>query len=109
MIRAERGGLVYSLTQCRRQRRLVPNRVRAAHALAGDILEGHELAVQNYLSLLKAGRSMYGMDLFRLAGIDMSTREPVEKTFGVLAGIVDRQTAAKPKTKKKAKRKTKKK
>ena len=64
--------------------------ISAAHALAGQILDGSGGAVDNYLNLLKAGSSLYAMDLFKLAGVDMTKPAVVEKTFGVLADLVDR-------------------
>jgi oligoendopeptidase F len=33
---------------------------------------------------------MYPLDALKLAGVDMTTPEPVEKTFGVLSQLVDR-------------------
>jgi oligoendopeptidase F len=64
--------------------------ISAAHALADQILAGSSGAVDNYLSFLKAGGSLYAMDLFELAGVDMTKPAVVEKTFGVLADLVDR-------------------
>lgn len=64
--------------------------ISGAHALASDILAGQPGAVDNYLAFLKAGGSLYPMDALKLAGVDMSTPEPVEKTFAVLASYVDR-------------------
>jgi len=64
--------------------------ISAAHALADQILAGSSGAVDNYLNFLKAGSSLYTMDLFDLAGVDMTKSVVVEKTFGVLADLVDR-------------------
>lgn len=64
--------------------------ISGAHALAEGVLSGSESARQNYLAFLKAGGSMYPLDALRLAGVDLSTPAPVEKTFGVLASMVDR-------------------
>ena len=47
-------------------------------------------AAQRYLAFLKAGGSLYPLDALKLAGIDMTTPEPVERAFGVLEGLVDR-------------------
>jgi len=33
---------------------------------------------------------VYPLDALKLAGVDMTSPEPVETTFGVLAGMVDR-------------------
>ena len=46
-----------------------------------------------HLSFLKAGDSLYSLDALKLAGVDMTTPEAVETTFGVLAGYVDRLEA----------------
>ncbi len=64
--------------------------ISAAHALAEGVLSGKRSAVQNYLSFLKAGGSLYPLDALRLAGVDLTTPEPVEKTFAVMAGLVER-------------------
>lgn len=64
--------------------------ISAAHSLANGILNGKDGAVENYLSFLKAGGSMYPMDALQLAGVDMTSPEPVETTFAVLASYVDK-------------------
>lgn len=64
--------------------------ISAAHALADQVLAGTPGAVDRYLAFLKAGSSRYPMDVLREAGVDLATPEPVEKTFGVLAGLIDR-------------------
>jgi oligoendopeptidase F len=63
--------------------------ISGAHALAEGILSGSEEARQNYLSFLKAGSSLYPLDALKLAGVDLSTPDPVEKTFAVLSSMVD--------------------
>ncbi len=64
--------------------------ISAAHALARGILDGVPDAVEHYLSFLKAGHSLYPLDALKLAGVDMTSPEPVETTFRVLADYVDR-------------------
>jgi oligoendopeptidase F len=64
--------------------------ISAAHALAQRILDGEPGAADRYLAMLKAGGSLYPMDALKLAGVDMTTPEAVETTFGVLARYVDR-------------------
>jgi oligoendopeptidase F len=64
--------------------------ISAAHALCGKILEGEAGAVERYLGFLGAGSSQYPVDALKQAGVDMSTPEAVERTFGVLASYVDR-------------------
>jgi oligoendopeptidase F len=67
--------------------------ISAAHALAQSILSGDNGAAENYLSFLKAGGSVFPLDALKIAGVDMTSPEPVETTFGVLAGYVDRLEA----------------
>jgi oligoendopeptidase F len=64
--------------------------ISAAHALAERVLSGNESARQSYLRFLKAGDSLYPLDALKLAGVDLSSPEPVEKTFEVLSGMIDR-------------------
>lgn len=64
--------------------------IAAAHALAERILAGDKQAVDNYLAFLRAGDSLYPLDALRLAGVDMTSPEPVEKAFATLAGYVER-------------------
>jgi oligoendopeptidase F len=64
--------------------------IAGAHALAERILAGEAGAAERYLDFLKAGGSRYALDALELAGVDLRTPEPVEKTFAVLAGLVDR-------------------
>jgi oligoendopeptidase F len=64
--------------------------ISAAHALAEQVLAGDGAAADHYLDFLKAGSSLYQMDLFKLAGVDMTKPDVVEKTFGVLSDLVRR-------------------
>ncbi|KAA3659487.1 MAG: oligoendopeptidase F, partial [Chloroflexi bacterium] len=64
--------------------------ISAANALSQKIINGETDAVENYLSFLKAGASVYPLDALKLAGIDMTSPEPVEAAFNVLAGLVNR-------------------
>ncbi|MFN2182035.1 MAG: M3 family metallopeptidase, partial [Candidatus Promineifilaceae bacterium] len=64
--------------------------ISAAHALAAHVLAGESSAVDNYLNFLKSGNSLYTMDLFKLAGVDMTKPDVVEETFAVLSDMVDR-------------------
>ncbi len=63
--------------------------ISAAHAFSADILNGVAGAAERYLAFLRAGRSAYPLDVLRAAGADMTTPAVVEKTYGVLASIVD--------------------
>jgi len=64
--------------------------ISAANALADGVLREGAPAAQRYLDFLKAGNSMFSIDALKVAGIDMTSREPVERAFGVLEGLVDR-------------------
>ncbi|MEO6457166.1 MAG: oligoendopeptidase F [Chloroflexia bacterium] len=64
--------------------------ISAANALADGILKGDGNAAQSYLNFLKSGDSLYPLDALKLAGIDMSTPEPVERAFGVMTRMIDR-------------------
>jgi oligoendopeptidase F len=64
--------------------------ISGAHALAERVLTEGPSAAEDYLNFLRAGGSLYPLDALRRAGVDLSQPEPVEKTFGVLAGYVDR-------------------
>jgi oligoendopeptidase F len=64
--------------------------ISGAHALVDSVLEGGEHATERYLDFLKAGSSLYPLDALQTAGVDLTSPEPVEKAFKVLADIVNR-------------------
>ena len=64
--------------------------IAGAHALADRVLTGGSAAAMDYLSFLKAGSSIYPIDALKMAGVDLTTPEPVEKAFAVLASMIDR-------------------
>ncbi len=64
--------------------------ISAANALAGRIRSGTPGVVDSYLSFLRSGNALYPVDALKLAGVDMTTPQPVEAAFEVLAGFVDR-------------------
>ncbi len=64
--------------------------ISGANALAQRILTGVPGAVDAYLGFLRTGGSRYPLDALKLAGVDLTTPEAVEVTFGVLAGMVER-------------------
>jgi oligoendopeptidase F len=64
--------------------------ISGAHALVDGILSGKSNAAQKYLEFLKLGGSMYPLDALQMAGVDLTSPEPVEKAFAVLSGLVDR-------------------
>jgi oligoendopeptidase F len=64
--------------------------IAAANALADGVLEEGRPAAERYRRFLEAGGSRYPLDALRLAGVDMATREPLDRGFAVLARYVDR-------------------
>jgi oligoendopeptidase F len=64
--------------------------ISGAHALAERVLAGKPSAAEKYIEFLKAGGAMYPLDALKLAGVDLTTPEPIETTFAVLARYVDR-------------------
>lgn len=64
--------------------------ISGAHALSGRILRGEPNAVQDYLGFLKAGSSAYPLEVLRKAGVDLASPKPVEETFAVMNGYVER-------------------
>lgn len=64
--------------------------ISAANALSNRILSGVPGAVKDYISFLSAGSSVYPLDALKMAGVDLSTPQPVEDAFSILSGYVDR-------------------
>jgi len=67
--------------------------ISAADALAAKILASEKGMAERYIEFISAGGSLYTMDLFEVAGVDMSTPAPVEASFEELARLVDRLEA----------------
>ncbi len=64
--------------------------ISGANALVDGILSGKPGSTQKYLDFLKLGGSMYPLDALQMAGVDLTSTEPVDKAFVVLKGLVDR-------------------
>jgi oligoendopeptidase F len=64
--------------------------ISGAHALAKRILTGVPGARDAYLDFLRAGGSLYPAEALQRAGVDLTTPQPLDDTFEVLAGLVDR-------------------
>jgi oligoendopeptidase F len=64
--------------------------IAGANHLAEKVAAGDTGAVRNYLAFLKSGGSKYPLEGLKLAGVDMSSPEPVASAFAALAGMVDR-------------------
>jgi oligoendopeptidase F len=63
--------------------------ISGAHALAEGILHGESDAAGRYLAFLRAGGSLFPLDALQLAGVDMTSTEPVERAFGVMSSMID--------------------
>jgi oligoendopeptidase F len=64
--------------------------ISGAHALANRVLSGEQGAVEDYINFLKAGSSIYPLDVLEMAGVDLTKPDAVEETFTVLSEMVDR-------------------
>jgi len=53
----------------------------AAIAIATDILDGKKGAKEKYLEFLKSGSSKYPLDTLKACDVDMTTKEPIEKSI----------------------------
>jgi oligoendopeptidase F len=63
--------------------------ISAALALAEKVQKGGEKEREAYLSFLKSGSSLYPIDALKLAGIDMTTSEPVVQAIGRFDRLLD--------------------
>jgi len=64
--------------------------ISAANAIAKRILDGVPNAAQDHINFLKAGSSKSQMEVYKTAGIDMTSTKPIEDAFTVLEEYVDR-------------------
>lgn len=61
----------------------------AAMALSAKILTEGESAVKDYIRFLSGGSSADPISLLKIAGVDMSTPEPIEKALQVFRGYLE--------------------
>lgn len=61
----------------------------AAAALFKKIQDEGQPAVDRYIQFLKSGDSEYPMDLLKIAGVDMTSPEPVREALKVFASLLD--------------------
>jgi oligoendopeptidase F len=64
--------------------------ISAANAIAKRILDGVPNAVQDHINFLKAGSSRSPIEVFKIAGVDMTSTQPIEDAFTVLEEYIDR-------------------
>ncbi len=62
----------------------------ASELIARRIKEEGSPAVEDYLKFLRSGGSLYPIELLRTAGVDMSTRAPIEATTDKMDELLDR-------------------
>lgn len=62
--------------------------ISGANALARRILSKAPNAVEDYLKFLKSGSSMYPLDALKMAGVDLTTPQPVEDAFAVMGTYI---------------------
>lgn len=60
----------------------------AAAAIARRILEGDPRAVEDWMAFLKAGNSLYALDMLKLAGVDMTTPKPIEEAMALFEELL---------------------
>ena len=60
----------------------------AAIALSTRILNEGETAVKDYMRFLSGGSSKDPIDLLKIAGVDMSTSQPIEAALKVFEGLI---------------------
>ncbi|MFA5576844.1 MAG: oligoendopeptidase F [Tissierellaceae bacterium] len=61
----------------------------AAVALSQKILEEKGTAVEKYINFLKSGSSDYPLNVLKKAGVDMTTKEPVDNAMKIFANLVE--------------------
>jgi oligoendopeptidase F len=64
--------------------------ISAANAIAKRILAGVPGAAADHINFLKAGSSKSPLEVYKTAGIDMTSTQPIEDAFTVLEEYVDR-------------------
>ena len=64
--------------------------IAGASALSQRVLHGEPGAADDVLAFLRAGDHGYPIDVLRAAGVDLATAEPIDRTFAVMSGFVDR-------------------
>lgn len=64
--------------------------ISAANAIAKRILNGTPDAAQDHINFLKVGSSKPPMEVYKTAGVDMTTTQPIEEAFAVLEEYIDR-------------------
>ena len=64
----------------------------AATAISDKIINEGKKARDNYIEFLKTGESDHPIELLKIAGVDMSSPEPVKQAMDVFKNLVDEFT-----------------
>ena len=64
--------------------------ISAANAISKRVRSGTPGAAADYLNFLKVGSSKPPMEVFKTAGVHMTSTEPIEDAFAVLGEYIDR-------------------
>jgi oligoendopeptidase F len=64
--------------------------ISAANAIAKRILDGTPNAAQDHINFLKAGSSKSPIELYKIAGVDITSTQPIAGAFEVLGNYIDR-------------------
>ncbi len=64
--------------------------ISAANAIAKRILSGEANAAEDHINFLKAGSSKPPMEIYKIAGVDMTSTKPIEDAFEVLGDYINR-------------------
>ncbi|HVC99826.1 MAG TPA: oligoendopeptidase F [Candidatus Dormibacteraeota bacterium] len=64
--------------------------IAGANWLAERVLSGDPGAPGDYLAFIRSGSSLYPLDALRLAGVDMTKSEPMDRAFEKMASLVSR-------------------
>jgi oligoendopeptidase F len=63
--------------------------ISASLALAERVISGGKREREDYFAFLKSGGSRFPIESLKLAGVDMSSPEPVQAACGIFNGLVD--------------------
>jgi oligoendopeptidase F len=63
--------------------------IAGAHAISQKILSGERGAVDNYLDFLKLGGSRYPIEALKVAGVDLTSTEPIQAAFDGMGRLID--------------------
>jgi len=67
--------------------------IAAAHAIAERVLSDKPNAASDYLRFLEAGDSVYPVEALKIAGVDITSRKPIDAAFSAMSQILDQLEA----------------